>query len=259
MAKRSIVGLRGILTGASSGIGRALADQLVRGGAQLVVVARRDERLGQLATSLTGAAGRVETLAGDITDPAVRQAALNRATSAFGGLDLLINNAGAGALGRFADASPDRLRKIMELNFFAPAELIRAAVPLLRAANKPIVVNVSSVLGHRAVPRHSEYCASKFALQGLSESLRAELSKLGIDLLVVSPGTTETEFFDSSIDAGETPWPKTRAMPAAVVARKTVAAIQAGKHEIVLGNGKLLALLNRLSPRLLDRAMARYG
>ena len=93
----------------------------------------------------------------------------------YGGLDLLVNNAGIGAQGRFAEADPARLRQIMEVNFFAPAEMTRAALPLLKQGRRPMIVNIGSILGHRGIPGTSEYCASKFAVQGFSESLRAEL------------------------------------------------------------------------------------
>ena len=88
----------------------------------------------------------------------------------------------------------------MEVNFFALVEMTRLALPLLKQGVNPIVVNVSSILGHRGVPHSSEYSASKFAVQGFSESIRAEFARLGIDVLVVSPGTTETEFFDRVIE-----------------------------------------------------------
>ncbi len=258
MAKRSIAGCRGILTGASSGIGRALAAELVAQGARLVIVSRRAERLEALAATLAGAPGELVTLAGDVTRADVRHEALDRAQRAFGGLDLLVNNAGSGAMGHFDEASPERLRQIMEVNFFAPAEMIRAALPRLKRGNRPIVVNVGSVLAHRGVPACSEYCASKFALQGLSESLRAEFFSQGIDLLVVSPGRTATEFFERAINPHKTRWPRLRGMPPERVARKTVAAIRRGRHEIVVSmSGKLLVWASRLFPRILDRALAR--
>lgn len=252
--------MRGILSGASSGIGKALASELVRGGARLVVVARRAERLAALAESLRDAPGRVECLAGDMTSEETRSAAIERARQAFGGLDLLVNNAGTGAMGRFADATPERLRQVMELNFFAAAELTRSALPLLAEGNKPIVVNVSSVLGHRGVPGYSEYCASKFAMQGLSESLRAEFAPRGIDLLVVSPGRTETEFFDAAIGAQGRPWKELPTMTSEAVASQIVRAIRRGKHEIVISRGgKLLVWASRMFPGILDWVLARQS
>jgi short-subunit dehydrogenase len=260
MAQRSIAGLRGILTGASSGIGAALARELVGRGCRLVLVARRREQLDELAGQLQSAPGQVVALVGDVTDPAVRSSALDTAQERFGGLDLLVNNAGIGALGRFAEAPAERLRQIMEVNFFAAAELTRAAIPLLKSAHTPIVVNVGSILGHRGIPRSSEYCASKFALRGWSESLRAELAPCGIDLLLVSPGTTRTEFFDHALARESVPWENQAGVTPEFVAQRTVWAIERGRHEVIVSaRGKALVWLNRLCPRLLDRVLARYG
>lgn len=260
MATREIHGSRAIITGASSGIGREVARELARQGAKVVLLARREDRLRELAAAISATGGEVECVAGDITDLAVRQQTLDRAQSVYGGLDILVNNAGIGAMGLFEDADPQRVRRIMEVNFFALVEMTRGALPLLKQGNRPIIVNISSILGHRGVPHNSEYSASKFAVHGFSESLRAELSRRGIDVLVVSPGTTETEFFDNVIQRGTSPrWPEHKAVTAAVVARETVKAIRRGRHEIIPYRwGKLLVWLNRLSPRLVDRLMSRY-
>ncbi len=261
MPKRKIKESRAIVTGASSGIGREIALELARQGARSVVVARRKERLGELADQITAAGGQVEPIAGDITDPAIRQKAVDAAQSRFGGLDILVNNAGIGALGRFEEADPKRLRQVMEVNFFALVEMTRLALPLLKQGTNPIVVNVSSILGHRGTPHNCEYCASKFAVQGFSESIRAEFARHPIDVLVVSPGTTTTEFFDNVIQrTGEPSWPEHTAVTAAAVARETVRAIRRGRHEIIPYRwGKVLCWLNRLSPGLVDRIMARYA
>ncbi len=261
MAKRELAGSRILITGASSGIGRELAVELARQKACLVLLARREDRLRALAKDVSQYTSPPEIVAGDVTSPEIRRQALQRAQQRFGGLDILVNNAGVGAIGLFQHAKEDRLRRVMEVNFFAPAEFIRAALPMLERGNRPIVVNVSSVLGHRGIPRTAEYCASKFALQGLSESLRAEFTRLGIELLVVSPGTTDTEFFDSVLERkGEHPRGGRRGTSASLVARKTVAAIRKGKHEIVPSfSGKLLCWANRLSPSLVNRVSARYA
>jgi short-subunit dehydrogenase len=226
-----------------------------------VLVARRAGALEQLAAEIGSAAGRAEWVVGDITDPAVRRRALDCARESFGGLDILVNNAGRGAMGRFADASAERLRQVFELNFFAAAELVRESLPLLQQGRQPIVVNIGSILGHRATPRNSEYCASKFALRGLTESLRAELGQSGIDVLLVSPGTTESEFYEHVINPTEKqPWPEQRGVSAVKVAKSVVRAIRLGKREIIPSfRGRLLVWLNRLAPALVDRLMRRYG
>jgi short-subunit dehydrogenase len=163
-------------------------------------------------------------------------------------------------MGLFEDANPDRVRRIMEVNFFALVEMTRLALPLLKQGVHPMIVNISSILGHRAAPYNSEYSASKFAVHGFSEALRAELARHGIEVLIVSPGTTSTEFFDSVVEkTGAPAWPSHRPVTAEEVARQTVRAIRAGRHEIIPYRlGQLLCWLNRLSPRLMDSIMARY-
>lgn len=258
--KRNLHGARAIVTGASSGIGRETALELARHGVGLVIVARREDRLQEVTDQIAAVGGTVEAVVGDVTDRAVRQRAIDAAREKLGGLDVLVNNAGIGAMGLFVDADPERVRRLMEVNFFATVEMIRLSLPLLQQSNRSIVVNVSSILGHRGVPYSSEYAASKFAVQGFSESIRAEFTRLGIDVLVVSPGTTETEFFDRVIERTEDPkWPEHRPVSAAEVARQMVRAIRKGKHEIIPYRwGRVLCLLNRISPRLADRLMARY-
>ena len=265
--RRTIQGTRAIVTGASSGIGRAIALELARQGGKVVCMARREDRLQTLAKEVESLGGAVACVAGDVTDPAARTRCIEAAQAHFGGLDILVNNAGVGAIGPFATADPQRARRIMEVNFFALVEMTRAALPLLKQGRRPMIVNISSILGRRGVPHNSEYAASKFAVHGFSESIRAEFSATrstgcpGIDVLVVCPGTTETEFFDQVIESkGGPKWPEHKPVTAEAVARATVRAIRRGSHEITPYLwGKVLVLLSRLSPWLVDKLMARYA
>jgi short-subunit dehydrogenase len=261
MTKRNLTNRRALVTGASSGIGRALAIELAKRGADLVLIARRADRLTEVADEISRLGRRAVCIAGDVTDPSIRARALTLARESFGGLDILINNAGVAAHGRFAEADPGRVRPIMEVNFFAPVEFIREAIPLLRDGVQPVVVNIGSILGRRGSPHKSEYSASKFALTGFSEAVRPELAKLGIDVLLVDAGPTQTEHFDVLLEgSAKLPWGDPRRQPAEDVARAIVRAIERGKNEIITGwRGRLLLLTNRLAPRLLDRIMARYG
>jgi short-subunit dehydrogenase len=261
MAQRRLTDRRALITGASSGIGRALAIELARHGVDQVLLARREERLAEVVSLVAKSGRRAIAVAGDVTDPAARRRAVETAKNQLGGLDLLVNNAGIAAHGRFADADPARLRPIMEVNFFAPVELLRDALPLLRDGRQPIVVNISSILGRRGCPHKSEYSASKFALHGFSEAVRPELARLGIDVLIVAAGPTESEHFDRLIeDHGVLPWGNPRRAPADKVARAVVRAIEQGRHEVVTGWGAWgWMLLSRLTPRLVDWIMARYG
>lgn len=261
MARRDLKESRALVTGASSGIGRALALELAKNGVRLVLVARRQDRLEDLTAEIANSDGIAGIVAGDVTDPETRLKALDKAKELFGGLDILVNNAGISAHGRFIEANPVRLRQIMEVNFFAPADWIRASVPILAEGNRPMVVNVGSILGRRGVPHTSEYCTSKFALHGFSESIRPELARMGIDVLVVAPASTDTELRENVIEKlGDRPWREFKGVPAEYVARATVRAIRKGKHEIVPSwNGRFLLWANRLSPRLVDWFLNRLG
>jgi short-subunit dehydrogenase len=263
MPRREIPGKIAIVTGATSGIGRAIALELARQGASLVLTARREDRLREVADAIMalGPASPVVVVPGDVTDPLTRQSVVQAAVTRFSGLDILVNNAGVGALGRFDNADPGRLRQVMEVNFFAAVELTRLALRFLKRAKSAIVVNVGSVLGHRAIPGCSEYCASKFALRGFSEALRAELSRDGLDVLLVSPGTTRTEFFDHLVERKGSPnWRNWGEVTAEYVARKTVQAIRRGDHEVIPSPlGRLVCLVNRLFPRLVDEVLGGHA
>jgi short-subunit dehydrogenase len=261
MARREIAGSRAIVTGASSGIGRAIALELGRHGADVVALARSSDKLAKLAEEFANVPGRCEVHSGDVTDDAVRHAALRKAIETFGGLDILVNNAGIGALGPFETSTAERLRKIMEVNFFAAAEMIRAALPTLKHGRRPIVVNVTSILGRVGIPHCAEYCASKFALEALSQSLRAELYRHGVDVLAVAPGSTNTEFFEHTIEmASHPPWVGRNGVSSESVAQATVAAIARGQRSIVPNfRGWLMCVAQRIWPGGVDRVLRRYG
>lgn len=259
---RSLHDRRIVITGASSGVGRALALKLAPLRPRLLITARNEELLRELAAATVAAgAASVEVIPGDVTDPAVRGRIVEFVKDQWGGLDILVNNAGVSAHGRFAEGTEETLRRILEVNFFAPAELTRQLIPLLRNGDDSLVVNIGSVLGHRAIPFNSEYCASKFALRGWSESLRAELNKVPIAVLMVSPGTINTEFFDHMIfDHKATPWASQKGISVEAVARRTVRAMRWRRHEIYPNwRAHGLVWINRLCPGLVDRVLNLYG
>ena len=274
MQQRKLKGLRAIVTGASSGIGCALAMRLAQCGVRLVVTARREERLKTLCEQVRGEGGTIIEVVGDITHPDLQQALIAKSIDEFGGLDVLINNAGIGAVGPFASSNSDTMRRVFDVNFFAPVELTRVALPVLARGKTPLLVNVGSVLGHRAVPSKSEYCSSKFALHGFSDSLRAELWRSGIHVMLVSPSTTESEFFESRIscvpeeaDAHDPRARKARrsatrpfgGMSPERVARKIVRGMRRNRDELILSaGGTSLVWLDRLCPPLANWLVRRF-
>jgi short-subunit dehydrogenase len=256
---RELRGARILLTGASSGIGRCLAEQAARAGARLVLTARSADKLHDLAASLTSLGAEAVAVPGDITNDEDRRNILTTAAERFDGLDVLINNAGVGSWCHFAESSEDILRRIMEVNFFAPAELIRLAIPVLRQERNPAIVNVASMCGRRGMPAWSEYSASKFALCGLTEALRGEMVRFGIDVLLVLPGVTRSELWQHLLrNTGRYQLDVGKGMPPETVAAGILHALRKNRTETVLGRDALWMLrVNRFLPRLVDALLAR--
>jgi short-subunit dehydrogenase len=180
-----------IITGASAGIGTATARLLKKMGARLVLNARRADRLEELAGELGAVA-----VPGDVTDAAVRE----RIVAACGDrIDILVNNAGYGEAGPVETVSEKDYRRQFEVNFFAAAELARAVLPAMRKQRSGRIVNLSSIAGCFGYPLFGWYCASKHALEGLSDALRFEVAPFGIDVVLIEPGPVRTEFFEVTI------------------------------------------------------------
>lgn len=250
--RRQITGLRVLVTGASQGIGRALALEAAQRGAKVLAAARSDELLAELGLEASQAGQPLLTVTADVTNPEGRQRMVEAARGSLGGLDVLINNAGLGASGHFIEADPERLRRIFDVNFFGMAETTRVLLPLLRQGRTPAILNICSIAGRVGIPARSEYSASKFAVQGFSEALRAELARFGIDVLVVNPGLVQTNFSKNMLEAkAKMELDLTQGMTARRVAELTLDALAKGKREVTLTwKGRLLVLVNRLFPWL---------
>jgi short-subunit dehydrogenase len=257
--RRDLSGRRVLITGASSGIGRGLAHQLARVGARLILAARTEDKLRQLAGELAGNGTEVLTVPADVTVSSDRDRLFAEARSRFGGLDILINNAGIASWAHFRESTEAVLRQIMEVNFFAPAELIRLAVPILADGRQPAIVNVASMCGRRAMPAWSEYSASKFALCGLTEALRAELALVDIDILLIVPGLTRSDLPRHLLQAkGRAKIDFTRGMLPEAVAGRIVDSLRRNRTETTLGReARMVLLVNKFFPRLTDWLLAR--
>ncbi len=254
MARRNLNGLRVLVTGASQGIGRALVLEAAKRGCKVLAAARSQPLLDELAAEARKANGTVQTVVADVTKPEDRAAMVAAATQHFGGMDVLINNAGIGATGHFMDSEPEVLRQIFETNFFGLTETTRALLPLLKQGTTPAIVNISSVVGKRALPARSLYSASKFAVMGFSEAIRAELAKDGIDVLVVSPGLTQTNFSKNMLEQkAKMQLDHLRGMTSEEVAVATLKAVERGSLDVTLTlKGKMLVLVNRFAPWIVD-------
>lgn len=261
MGRRELSEKCAIITGASSGIGRELAIQLAAKNVNVIAAARRKQRLDELAEEINRRGQSCLPVVCDVTKPEDRRKVFDECWSCFRRCDILINCAGIGAMGRFDEADEQRLRQIFEVNFFAAAAFMREAIPKLAQSNDGLIVNIGSVLSHFAPPLKSEYCASKFALRGLSESIRSELSSKGIGVLNVSPSTTDSEFFEAAIeDETGKNWKSRGAMSPKIVAEKTIRAMERRKNEIILSSGgRFFVWLSKLAPTFAARLLARYG
>ena len=251
------------ITGASSGIGEALAAAFRQAGAKLILSARRDEELRRVQAQC-GGLPNTQVLPLDVTHGAELLEKAQAARAFFGAIDYLVLNAGISqrALARNTDESV--YRRIMETNFFGPEILARAVLPSMLEKKRGHFVVISSIAGKFGVPLRSGYSASKFALHGFFEALRAEESRNGIRVTIVCPGFIRTNVSVSALKAdGSTHAvmdPEVaNGMPAEECARQILAGVARGKNEICIGapREKGLVYLKRLLPGVLERMVSR--
>ena len=184
-----------IVTGASMGIGAAVVRALAQGGAKVVLAARSQEKLQALVTELPGSLA----VATDMTDPEAIQRLVTETMSKFGRIDVLVNNAGQGIYGAVENTDIAAYRKIVDLNVIGPLLAMQAAIPIMRAQGGGVIVNVSSLVSKNYFPYLGAYASTKYALNALSLTARAELEKDNIRICVMHPGMTATNFGKNSI------------------------------------------------------------
>ena len=187
-----------IVTGASAGIGEATARRLVRGGARVVISARRPDRLVTLARELDPSGANVLAVAGDITSDADRRALVAATLAKFGRIDGLVNNAGYGTRGPVEIVPVELIRKNFETNIFSLIALTQLVVPAMRERGSGCIVNIGSVAGKIARPLSSVYDATKHALEALTDGLRGELKPFGVRVSLIRPGFILTEFVEAA-------------------------------------------------------------
>lgn len=185
-----------LITGCSTGLGRAFAEEVLASGDNVVVTARKATDLKAFREDYPETA-QIEAL--DVTNPQQVTAVVTRAKERFGAIDVLLNNAGYGLRGAVEEAASEEIRAVFETNFFGTVRMIQAVLPSMREAGSGTIVNVSSIAGRFAMPGSAFYAASKFAIEGMSDALRKEVAPFGIRVVVLKPGAFRTDFAGRSL------------------------------------------------------------
>ncbi len=226
-------GARAIVTGASSGIGRAIALEFARRGALLALAARNRAALDEVAGLIQPDGGTAVVIPIDMTGDDAPQRIAQEAVQQLGGIDILVNNAGVGLHATIGDASPSDVEALFRLNVLAAAAMIRAVVPIMRAQRSGMVINISSMAGRVVTPRIGYYSASKFALTAVGDALRMEEGHRGIRVMNVFPGFTRTNFGRNRLGIrGRTAHQKLPAVPAEKVARRVANAVERDQRSV---------------------------
>lgn len=243
-----------VITGGSSGIGKALVDAALAGGARVGVCARNAEKLAAGFSS----SPNLLCIKADVSKEADCKAFIDAVMQQWGGIDVLINNAGISMRALFEDVDLAVIKELMDVNFWGTVYCTKYALPAL-LRSRGVVTGVSSIAGYRGLPGRTGYSASKFAMQGFLESLRTELLHSGVHVMWVSPGFTASNIrnvarsSDGSAQA-ETPLDESKLMTAAQCAGIILEGISARKRSVIMtGQGKLTVWINKLFPGLADK------
>lgn len=243
-----------IITGASSGIGRAIALNLASKGIATLLVGRQEERLQEVRQEILNSRGMAEVLAADVGEDEHAKRIASACMETFGRIDILVNNAGVGHYHQFSDMTAEVYSRITQTNWLGILHATSKVLPYMMDQKDGVIVNISSVGAMTGIPCRSIYCATKAAVRNWSRSLFLELRPYGIHVLCVIPGSTATRFFDNVIG---TP-PVVHAMPGGVMTPEKAArliwkGLKSRKREIILSPfGKLVDIINRLSPSFID-------
>lgn len=247
-----------VITGASMGIGEAIAASFASEGANLVLAARSAALLEKVAGRIAPGAGRIITVPCDVTLPADIDRLVRESEAITGRVDLLINNAGVGMNGAVETLDLTAWRRCLEVNLLGAVGVIQAFLPGMKAARGGSIVQISSVLGKVSAPYTAGYNASKYALNAISDALRLEVAPYGIQVISIYPGSTESSFRTNSL--GEFNPPKVRPfrVTADKVARRVVKAVRRGERDVYISlQDTLLCWFGTRFPRLTDFALRR--
>ncbi len=247
-----------VITGASSGIGEALAYEAARLGYNVCIAARNSEKLALVKDNCIRQNVKCIAVQADVSIEKDCENIIRQALEAFGGIDILVNNAGIGMRAVFNDCDLNVIRQVMDVNFWGMVYCTKFALPHL-LKNKGTVVGISSIAGIKGLPGRTGYSASKFAMHGFLESLRLENRKTGLHVLLACPGYTASNIRNAALNKSgksqaESPYDENKLMQPEEVARAIFRAIDKKKNSIFLTfEGKATLLLSKFFPKLLDR------
>ncbi len=250
-----------VVTGGSTGIGKALIDALIPRGAKIATCGRNQDKLYELQVQYSG--HMIHTVVADVSRFDDCRNFIESTISTFGGIDILINNAGISMRALFKDAKVDVIRKVMDVNFFGMVYCTKLALDSI-IARKGIIAGISSIAGYRGLPGRTGYSASKFAMNGWLEALRTELRDSGVNVIWIAPGFTASNIRQTALDpsgqsTGESRMEEETLMQAEECARHILNAIEKRKRTTLLTfNGKRTVWLNKLLPALTDKLVHRF-
>ncbi|MER3446333.1 MAG: hypothetical protein C4291_05550 [Candidatus Dadabacteria bacterium] len=250
-----------IITGASSGIGRETAILLAQKGVKVTLAARREKRLEEVAGIINRLESEALVIPTDVSSQTQVERMIEKTLERFGRIDILVNNAGFGQLASIEETSPDDMREIMDVNFMGTFYATKATLPQMRKQRSGHIINISSVAGKRGFPFLGAYCATKFAMNAISEAMRIELTGTGIYVSLVYPVTTTTEFFDviKSRVGRRFVAPKVFTQSAYQVANAIVKCAENPRPEVLpFPLARVLILMNASIPGVLDFFLRTY-
>lgn len=250
-----------VVTGGTEGIGKALVEELLNSGAKVATCARDHDKLYRLQSSFPSSP--LHTMVADVSNENDCRRFIETTIKFYGGIDILINNAGISMRALLKDVSTEVLRKVMDINFFGAVYCTKYAINSI-IERKGTIVGVSSIAGYRGLPGRSGYSASKYALQGWLEAIRTELMNDGVHVMWVCPGFTASNIRNAALNKnaesqGESPMEEDKMMTAKECASHILNAIRKKKRTLVLTfTGKQTIFLNKFFPKLADKLTHRF-
>jgi short-subunit dehydrogenase len=250
-----------VVTGGTEGIGKALVASLIEMGAKVATCGRNHDKLYRLQKEFASA--NLHTMVTDVSSENDCRLFMETTIKVFGGIDILINNAGVSMRALLKDANIDVIRKVMDINFYGTVYCTKYALSSI-ISRKGTIVGVSSIAGYRGLPGRSGYSASKFAVQGWLEAIKTELKADGVHVMWVCPGFTTSNIRNAALNKdgashGETPMDENKMMTAAVCANHILKAIRKKKRTLVLTfTGKRTVFIQKFFPKLADKLIYKF-